>query len=142
MVLVLVGSWTARNWYSNHGLYFDRNLSYRLLLAAQQEMAYTLAAEHPRGVLATFPLYEALHGSSSNHFLPAPLPATLVAGGEPLATLCAHDYLLQAKQGMDISDAVARLRARGALMPWRSFGDAGIRIDVYRVRCSASDGAY
>jgi hypothetical protein len=140
VVLVLVGSWTTRNWYSNHGLYFDRNLSYRPLLAAQEEMARALEAEHPRGVLATFPLYEALSGPPSNHFLPASLPATRVAGGEPLATLCAHDYLVQAIQAMDISDAVARLRALGALEPWRSFGDPGIRIDVYRVRCPAGAG--
>jgi hypothetical protein len=134
-VAFLMFFWWGHRIYSNHGHYFDRNLGYRALLNTQAETVRAIAAEHPRGVLATFPLYEALSGPPSNHFLEAPVPAHLVTGDEPLATLCAHDFLIRPTQGMTLDHAVDELRAVAALTPWRDFGDTYTRIVVYRVHC-------
>jgi dolichyl-phosphate-mannose-protein mannosyltransferase len=116
------------------GHHMDANLGYRELLLVEKRAAQAVAAEHPGKVLAAFPMYSALTLGPEDHFLPAPVP-TAVADGQPLATLCDYDLLVESAQGEPAEPAASRLRAAHALQPLAEIGPPDKWVRISRIAC-------
>jgi 4-amino-4-deoxy-L-arabinose transferase-like glycosyltransferase len=132
---ILILGWRGQSWHTNGGHHLDANLAYRRLLTLQTQAARALFQEHPRGVLATFPMVLVVRAPPDDGFLPAPLPASVVRNDETLAQLCRSDFLIEDSQGLPVTGAMAVLRQAGALVPWRTFSNGDDIIRVHRVRC-------
>lgn len=132
---VLLASMNAAGWDSQGGHHLDQSLAYRTVLSAERAAAEALAEARPRRVLATFPMYTVLTAPPEDGYLAAPLVATVPLGGEPLAVLCDHDYVVEAAQGNELDQALRTLREAGALRGWRRFGALGQDVTVWSIAC-------
>ena len=148
-VMLVVPALLVLGW---HGLYvphdvahLEAHLGYRQLLGEQHAAAQALAGAHPKGVLSDFPMVTVLKSPPEDGLLEAPIPAHIVTADEPLAFLCAQDFLVVSHSDTAYL-AQQRLQRLGALQLWQQFGptppeqprydkehDFGVRL--YRIRC-------
>lgn len=124
LVVAQVAGWFGPSWHVNGGHHLDCNLRYRTLLRSQREALAAVAAEHPRAVVAAFPLVLALRNTG--------IVPLLADSSTPTSALCAADFFLDADQSAPVGDTRARL----SVTPWRSFGAPGMSVRVSRIDCA------
>jgi hypothetical protein len=132
---IFVVEWFVPSWHTTGGHHGDFNLRYRSLVRDEKRAVEAAAAAQPRDLLAAFPMFFAATVGPEDHFLPAPLHATVAAPDMPLDALCRHDVLIDADQGISLAADVERLRAANAIAPLAAFGPDGYAVRVYRIRC-------
>jgi hypothetical protein len=135
IAIILLAGWFGRSWHTDNGSHMDYNLSYRSLLLAQREAARTVAAAHPKKVLAVFPMYFALALGPDDHYLPSPIPTDVPRDDQPLSELCQYDFIVDADQGNPLSAPLKTLRDAGALTRHAAFGIPGYEVRILKIAC-------
>jgi hypothetical protein len=136
LVVTQILGWFGPSWHANGGHHLDCNLRYRTLLRIQKEAVRAVAAEHPRSVVAPWPLYNAFIDPPFEGWLPAPVPPVLAAPSTPTSAMCSADFFVDADQSAPADEP--RTRMRGALTSWRSFGPPGLSVRVSRIDCAGA----
>lgn len=150
-VLALLVAGMNGLWFRQDNAHQEVSMAYRGQLRVYRQATQWLAAAHPRGVIAGFPMTSMLTAPPEDGFLTQPVP--LVAVSADLATLCRADFVVEA-QDDTVGPVITRLGRCGALQlavqlgpqtPVRVPGswqlldpewDRAIRI--YRVSCPAT----